>query len=140
MSESRNPEADSIAAARSRWLVSSEQASKLSADLFQPGSGYGDPDARLADEHRLRSAKEDAECLFREYFDLDRQRIDSEMLKLQRSQRLATWASFAVAAVVGAATVVVWYSRCSSKKIQVTHAASWRNARFEPLHDSELES
>ena len=63
-------------------------------------------DARLADEHCLRSAKEEAERLFREYFDLDRQRIDSEMLKLQRSQRLATWTSFAVAAVVGAATVV----------------------------------
>ena len=46
MSESRTTresEADSIAAARSRWLVSSEQASKLSADLFQPGNGYGDP-------------------------------------------------------------------------------------------------
>jgi hypothetical protein len=28
------------------------------------------------------------------------------MLELQRSQRLATWASFAVAAVVGVATVV----------------------------------
>ena len=32
--------------------------------------------------------------------------LDLKMLALQRSQRLATWASFAVAAVVGVATVV----------------------------------
>lgn len=97
---------DAVASARSRWLSASEQASKLAAVLFQPGSGYGDPDARLADEHRLRSARQEAERLFAEYYDLDRQHVESEMLRLQRSQTLATWASFAVAAVVGGATVV----------------------------------
>jgi CHASE3 domain sensor protein len=44
--------------------------------------------------------------LFRDYFDLDKQRIETEMFKLQRSQSLTTWALLAVAAVVGAATVV----------------------------------
>ncbi len=99
-------EEDCVVAARNRWVRASEQASKLAAELFQPGSGYGDPDAQRADEHRLLSAREEAERLFREYHDLDKRRIESEMLELQRSQRLATWASFAVAAVVGAATVV----------------------------------
>ena len=92
--------------ARSRWLAASEHVSSLAAQLFQPGDGYGDPDARENDVHRLQSARENAERLFREYHDIDRQYIQSEMLKLQRSQRLATWASFAVAAVVGAATIV----------------------------------
>ncbi len=92
--------------ARSRWLEASERASQLAADLFQPGSSYGDPDARAADEHRLQSAKHDAERLFREYHDLDRREMEFKLLDLQRSQRLATWASFAVAAVVGLATIV----------------------------------
>lgn len=97
---------DSTELARERWLVASEYASKLSSELFQPGSGYGDPEARLNDEHRLQSAKEEAERLFREYYELDRKRIEGQMLKLQRSQTLATWASFTVGAVVGAATVI----------------------------------
>jgi hypothetical protein len=97
---------DTVAAARSRWLAASEHASKLAAELFQPGSGYGDTEARRADEHRLQSTKDVAERLFREYHDLDRQHMESEMIELQRSQRLATWASFAVAAVVGLATIV----------------------------------
>jgi hypothetical protein len=54
----------------------------------------------------LQSARHDAERLFREYYDLDRRDTEIKMLALQRSQRLATWASFAVAAVVGLATVV----------------------------------
>jgi hypothetical protein len=95
-----------VEAARAKWLAASEAASKLAAELFQPGSGYGDPDARAADEHRLQSARLDAERLFREYHDLDRREMELKMLDLQRSQRLATWASFAVAAVVGLATVV----------------------------------
>ncbi|MGH8584600.1 MAG: hypothetical protein ACREWG_17910 [Gammaproteobacteria bacterium] len=92
--------------ARARWLSASDRASKLAAELFQPGSGYGDPEARAADEHRLQSARHDAERSFREYHDLDRREMELKMLELQRSQRLATWASFAVAAVVGLATVV----------------------------------
>lgn len=81
-------------------------ASKLAAELFQPGTGYGDPEARAADEHRLQSARLDAERLFREYYDLDRRDMELKMLDLQRSLRLATWASFAVAVVVGLATVI----------------------------------
>jgi len=92
--------------ARSRWLLASARASKLASELFQAGSGYGDPDAREADLHRLQSAKDDAERLFREYQDLEKTRIETEMLAMQRSQTLATWASFSVAAVVGIATVV----------------------------------
>ena len=91
--------------ARSRWLAASDHASKLSAELFQPGSGYGDPNAKEADLHRLQTAKEESERLFRQYQDIERSRIQDEMLALQRSQRLATWASFAVAAVVGTATI-----------------------------------
>ena len=95
-----------VEAARKKWLVASEQASQLAAELFQPGSGYGDPDARAQDEHRLQSVRHNADCLFQEYCDLDRREMELKMLELQRSQRLATWASFAVAAVVGVATVV----------------------------------
>jgi hypothetical protein len=99
-------ESDIITVARARWLEASDRASQLAAELFQPGSGYGDPDARVADEHRLQSARLGVERLFREYNDLDRRDIESKLLDLQRSQRLATWASFAAAAVVGLATVV----------------------------------
>lgn len=102
----RIPDCSSVDSARARWLQASQAASMLAADLFQPGSGYGDPDARSADQHRLESARLDAERLFREYHDLDRRQMELKMFELQRSQRLATWASFAVAAVVGFATVV----------------------------------
>ena len=95
-----------VETARTRWLSASERATQLASELFQPGSGHGDPQAQLADEHRLQSARNDAECFFREYHDLDRRDIECKMLELQRSQRLATWASFAVAAGVGVATVV----------------------------------
>jgi hypothetical protein len=95
-----------VAAARARWLAASENASQLASELFQPGSGYGDPEARAADEHRLQSARLEAERLFREYYDLDRRDTELKMFELQRSQRLAAWASFAVAAVVGLATIV----------------------------------
>ena len=97
---------DNVEAARDRWLEASERASQLATELFQPGSGYGNPDARVADEHRLQSARHDAERLFREYHDIDRRDVELKMLELQRSQRMATWASFAVAAVVGLATIV----------------------------------
>jgi len=92
--------------ARVRWLEASERASQLAVNLFQPGSGYGDPDAKASDEHRLHSIRHDAERLFREYHDLDRREMETQLYELQSSQRLATWASFAVAAVVGLATVV----------------------------------
>jgi hypothetical protein len=95
-----------VEAARARWLAASDRAAQLAGELFQPGSGYGDPNARAADEHCLQSARHDAERFFQEYHDLDRRDIEVKMLELQRSQRLATWASFAVAAVVGVATIV----------------------------------
>ncbi len=95
-----------VNAARERWLKANDQVSDLERSLFQVGSGYGDPDARDADRHRLESAKNNAQRLFHEYHDLDRRYLEAEMLKLQHSQRLATWASFAVAAAVGVATIV----------------------------------
>ena len=73
--------------------------------LFQPGSGYGDPEAQASDEHLLQSARHNAENLYREYNDIERRKIEHKMLDLQRSQRLATWASFVVAAAVGFATI-----------------------------------
>jgi|GEM_PF-1827706 len=95
-----------VAGARDRWLLASDRAAQLAAELFQDGSGYGDPNARIADEHRLQSARIEAERLFREYHDLDRRDTELKMFELQRSQRLATWASFTVAAVVAVATIV----------------------------------
>jgi len=95
-----------VDAARVKWFSASEAASELAAELFQPGSGYGNPEARMHDQHRLQTARHDAERLFREYHDLSRQETEQKMLELQQSQRLATWASFAVAAMVGVATIV----------------------------------
>lgn len=92
-------------ASRERWLAASARASELAASLFQPGSGYGDPDARVQDEHQLQTARHEAERLFREYHDLDRKDMEQKLLEVQQSQRLATWASFAVAVVVGVATI-----------------------------------
>jgi len=91
--------------ARSEWLKARERAAELANKLFQPGSGYGDPEARASDEHLLQSARHDAENLYREYNDIERRKIELKMLDLQRSQRLATWASFVVAAAVGLATI-----------------------------------
>ena len=91
--------------ARSEWLKARERAAELANKLFQPDSGYGDPEARASDEHLLQSARHDAENLYREYNDIERRKIELKMLDLQRSQRLATWASFVVAAAVGLATI-----------------------------------
>jgi hypothetical protein len=102
-----------IEAAQTRWLNASESASQIASELFQPGSGYGDFEARNQAEHRLQSARHEAARLFQEYHDLDRREMEldrremeAKMHELQKSQRLATWASFAVAAVVGLTTVV----------------------------------
>ena len=108
-----------VEAARARWLEASHAASKLTAELFQPGDGYGDPDARASDDHRLESARLDSERLFREYHDLDRREMELKMLELQRSQRLATWASFA--AVSGKAII----PRGGNRKIPTHH---WKGA------------
>lgn len=95
-----------VSEAKQRWHVASLEASRVASTLFQPGSGYGDSDARLQDEHKMHVAKEEAERLYREYNDLDRSLIDEEMLFLQRSQKHVTWASFIVAAAVGIASIV----------------------------------
>ena len=92
--------------ARKRWLNASDHASTLAESLFQPGTGYGDPEARLQDEHRLHTAKHEAERLFREYHDIMQRETEAKMLEIQRSLRLATWASFAVAVAVGLATII----------------------------------
>jgi len=88
-------------AARERWMAASNHASVLASQMHQSGSGYGDPDARMQDEHQLQSVRHDVERFFREYDDLAQKDMEQKLLEVQRSQRLATWASFAVAAVVG---------------------------------------
>lgn len=91
---------------RSNWLAANERASDLAAQLFQPGTGYGDPDARDQDVHKLETAKFEANRLFHEYDELERRNTGRQLLEIQRSQQRATWASFATAAVVGAATII----------------------------------
>lgn len=76
-----------VEAARARWLEAGEAASKLSAELFQPGSGYGDPDACAADEHRLQSVRLKAERFFREYHDLDRRGRELKEIKKREYKR-----------------------------------------------------
>lgn len=93
-----------IEQARARWLAASECASAAAAQMWQAG-GYGCPDALLEDQHRRDAARLDAERLFQEYQDLDRRWVQQQMLRLQRSQQLATWASFSVAVAVGIATI-----------------------------------
>jgi hypothetical protein len=104
--------ANDVKTARKKWLAASELASQLADELFQPGSGYGDPDARVQDEHRLQTLRHDADRLFQKYHELDRREMELKMLEIQRSQRLATWASFVVALVVGIATIVSTLAAC----------------------------
>jgi hypothetical protein len=90
--------------ARVKWVSASEAASKLATELFR--RGYGAPEALMEAKHHLQTARHEAERLFREYYDLSRQETEQKMLGLQKSQKLATWASFAVAAMVGVATII----------------------------------
>ncbi len=87
-------ENDAVAEVRSRWLTASDHASRLATELFQPGSGYGEADARRADEHKLQTAKDEAERLFREYYDFDKRHIESEMLKLYAPNDWTHWPPF----------------------------------------------
>jgi hypothetical protein len=95
-----------VEAARVRWIESSENASKLALEVYQPGSGYGDPQAEAGDKYRVEAARADAQRLMQEYHDIDRQLNEQRISDLQSSQTLATWASFTVALVVGVATIV----------------------------------
>jgi hypothetical protein len=79
---------------------------ELHSSLFQPGSGYGSPDEFRNDEQRLVAARAEAVECFQDYQLLERRKIDLRILSLERSQTLAAWSSFSVAAVVGAATIV----------------------------------
>lgn len=92
---------EKASAARVRWLDASDSATNLGKSLFQPGSGYGDPEAKQQDEHKLQLARLESERLFREYNDLDRKVFEAQTLAIQRSQKKATWAAFSVAAAVG---------------------------------------
>lgn len=91
---------------RSNWLAASKRASDLADQLFQPGTGYGDPDARDQDVHKLETARFEADRLFHEYDELERRNTARQLLEIQRSQQRAKWAKFAVGAVVGAATII----------------------------------
>jgi hypothetical protein len=95
-----------VGVARTQWLEASARAASLASEVFDEGRQYGDPQARMEDEGRVQSARVEADRLFREYSDLERRDLESKMVALQRSQRLATWASFTVAAVVGLATIL----------------------------------
>jgi hypothetical protein len=95
-----------VVVSRTKWLEASAKASSLASEVFNEDRHYGDQQARLEDEGRVQSARLEAERLFREYSDLERRDLESKMVALQRSQRLATWASFTVAAVVGIATIL----------------------------------
>ena len=95
-----------LEAARLRYIDASRSVAELHSKLFQPGSGYGSPDEFRNDEQRLVAARVEAEKCFQDYQLLERRKIDLRILSLERSQALAAWASFSVAAVVGAATII----------------------------------
>jgi hypothetical protein len=96
---------NAISDTRAKWLEATKHASSLAREMFQEGCGYGDPDARRADEYKLQLAKDEAERLFREYHNCSQDYLQSEMLRLQNSQHIATWSSFFVALAVGFATI-----------------------------------
>lgn len=97
---------EAVEAARGRWLAASEKASSLALQMYQPGSGYGNPEAEAGDKYRVEVARADAQRLMQEYHDLDRKLNEKKFSNLQKSQTLATWASFAIALVVGIATII----------------------------------
>lgn len=96
---------NNIDLARAKWIRASDIASNLAKSIHQVGSGYGDPNAQIQDEHLLQTARYDAERLFREYDDLSRQQTDLKLMALQNSQRRATWSSVVVAVVAGMAAI-----------------------------------
>ncbi len=74
--------------------------------MRQPEKHNGNIDEARSEWLKVHErAEELANKLYREYNDIERRRIEFKMLDLQRSQRLASWASFVVAAAVGLATI-----------------------------------
>ena len=57
--------------ARSDWETAKATRIKLEKELFQPGSGYGDPCAQKADEHRLECARYEEQARYQIYKDLE---------------------------------------------------------------------
>ncbi len=102
---------DEHKAARDAWTAAQQAAIQERRTIFGEGTGFGDPDAKEAALQRLAAAETEAQMCRSEYEDLQRVGMEKEMLQLQRSQRLATWASFAVAAAVGATVIADWLSR-----------------------------
>lgn len=95
---------DDVQRAKQLWYDASAKVAEVENSLPGPGDGYGDGgQSQRSHEQRLASARRQAEERFREYDALSRRHTEAEMLRLQRSQSLATWASFAVAVVVGIA-------------------------------------
>jgi hypothetical protein len=91
---------------RVKWDAANKAASELRTKLSQL-EGHGmNPEARMIHEGRLQAARDEVEWRFREYYDLGRQETELRMLGLQKSQQRAAWASFAVAAVSGVATIL----------------------------------
>lgn len=98
--------AKSVDEARLKWLEASSKASELALEMYQPGSGYGDPQAEAGDKYRVEVAKSEADKLMHQYHDIDRKLAEKKFGELQKSQTIATWASFTVAFVVGATTII----------------------------------
>jgi len=88
-----------------RWLAAEEEVEQL-LKQFLPGSGFGHPAAESGARTSLESAHRLAERSRATYNEAVRRGSEVTMLKLQKSQHLATWASFVVAFVVGATTVL----------------------------------
>ena len=53
--------AKSVEEARLKWLATSSKASELALEMYQPGSGYGDPQAEAGDKYRVEVAKSEAD-------------------------------------------------------------------------------
>lgn len=99
-------EAQRAEQARNDWMKAVEQAGEIGSELFQPGSGYGDPEAKEQDLHRLNEARLHADRMYKVYLDIDRAASEAQAKRMQKSQRLLAIASFVLSAVVGASAII----------------------------------
>lgn len=90
-----------VGVARSRWLIALANASKLSGEMYAPGTGYGDPDALAAAQHRLQEAKDEAQRLFCDW-------QDQRVAKLQRSQTVTAWTAIGISVLALACGLAGW--------------------------------